>query len=43
MIAIVREIVTEADLKQILVDFENAAMTEFQSSYPNTEIKVCFF
>ena len=43
MIATVREIVTEADLKQFLVDFESAAMTEFQSSYPNTEIKGCFF
>ena len=43
MIAIVREIVTEAGLKQILVAFESAPMTEFQNSYPNTEIKGCFF
>ena len=38
MIAAVREIVPEADPKPILVDFESAAMTEFQNSYLNTEI-----
>ena len=38
MIAAVWEIVPEADPKQILVDFESKTMTEFQHSYPNTEI-----
>ena len=43
MIAAVRQIVPEADPKQILLGFEISAMNEFQNSYPNTEIKGCFF
>ena len=39
MIAAVREIVPEADPKQILVDFESVPVTEYKNSYPNTEIK----
>ena len=43
MTAAVRQIVPEADPKQILLDFEIAAMNQFHNSYPNTEIKGCFF
>ena len=43
MLDAVRQTVPGAEPKQILLDFEIAAMNEFCNAYPNTEIKGCFF
>lgn len=43
MLAIVRQLLPNAEPQEILLDFENAAQNAFKLAFPNTDVKGCQF